>query len=119
MEFNPWLVGLGGFRIARPGPSGAVCRGRIFPGVSHDRFVVGQKPAGKVASFGRCYSPAACWPDDGLRDARRCRGPRTACPFDWEGLFSVPLDRGFARPGSAPAALRVCGCSVGSLSDPS
>lgn len=38
-------------------------RGRIFPGVRHDRFAVGLKPVGKVASFGRCYSPAACWPD--------------------------------------------------------
>lgn len=100
------------------GPEAGV-QGRIFPGVSHDQFVVGQKPAGKVASLGRCSSLVACWPDDGLRDARRCRGPLTACLFDWEGLFSVPLDRRFARPGTTPAAFRVCGCLVGSLSDPS
>lgn len=93
-----WLVRQGP-RSQDGARSERAVRGAFFAGGSHDRFVVGQKPGGKVTSSGRCYSPPACWPDGGPRDARRDGGPRSACPFDWEGLFSVPPDRGCARVG--------------------
>ena len=48
---------------ARRGAARAGLRGRIFPGVSRDRCAVGQKPAGKVPSLGRVYSPGGRGPD--------------------------------------------------------
>ena len=80
--------------------------GAFFAGGSHDRFVVGQKPGRKVPSLGKSYSLSACWPGEGPRNARRRGGPRPVRPFDWEGLFSVPPDRGWTRVGVSPLCLQ-------------
>ena len=75
--------------------------GAFFAGRRHDRFPVGQEPSGKVYGpsgpelIGRwCLArrrteelPAA---GEALRSVR---------PFDWEGLFSVPSDRGRSWAG--------------------
>ena len=77
--------------------------GAFFAGGGRDRFVASLKPGGKVAVRSRAaFSPSACWPGFGPRDARRCGGLRSVRPFDWEGLFSVPSDRGWTRVGDNP-----------------
>ena len=63
-----WNSTFGSSVLAGSGSQDRACRragsqGRIFPGVSHDQFVVGQKPVGKVASLRggviawRCVGP--------------------------------------------------------------
>ena len=54
------------------------------------------------------------------RAGLKARTPCFLVPFDWRGLFTVLADRGALRCGTASVqALRVCGHSVGPLSDPS
>ena len=73
--------------------------GAFFAGRRHDRFAVGQEPGGKV------YGPSGS-----ELIGRRCLARRrteelpaagealcSVRPFDWEGLSSVPSDRGRSR----------------------
>ena len=117
------LPGSGSQDRARREPASV---GAFFAGGSRDRFVVGQKPRRKVASFEECYSLRWCRPGVGPRDARLGGGTPASegalAPYariDWEGLSSVPPDRERTVVGIPPSVFRVCGRSVGSLSDPS
>ena len=85
------------------GRRGAGVRGRIFRGRT-PRPVRCQSEARREGNHAPAwyYSPAACWPGGGPRDARRGGGLRSVRPFDWEGLFSVPPDRGWTRVGDNP-----------------
>ena len=105
----------------RPGAAGAGVRGRIFRG-GKSRPVRCQSEARREGSraSARCLARrrVGLAPDRGTPAAAGALAPSARC--DWEGLFSVPSDRGWARDrGQPPPLLRVCGCSVGSLSDPS
>ena len=83
----------------------------------HDRFAGGQKPPGKVAVLSgtvlqtRAAMARRRTEEDCERGRSRYRGPGR--PFDWRGLFSVPVDRGrSAFPGHAAGSGSVANRSV-------
>ena len=75
----------------------------------HDRFAGGQKSPGEVTerAIAPCYKPGRRWPVGGPRTDSACSVRRVVVVsrdrIDWQGLSSVPADRGRAASAAIPA----------------
>ena len=106
----------------RRSPGGRVGKVHFPGGERRDRSSGGQTAGGKVAAFGRCYSPPCparrSTEDCRARPVARAAGPPAA--RTWVDCSQCSLTARTGRPGSAPEqAPKVLGEHVGTPTDPS